>query len=116
MDDVKRTMKTETVRPKNTRSLTTTLAISFFSLSALVLFISSSLQIVLSTQAQQTEITDRQFLIAQDASKTVSNFIEEKFNVIETAVKLSDLATASPSDQTIALESMLGIEPAFEQI
>ena len=109
-------MKTETVKPENTQSLTTTLAISFFSLSVLVLLISSSLQIILSIQAQQTEIKEKQQLIAQDAGKSVSNFIEGKFNTMETAANFSSLATASYEDRIIALNGILGIDPAFEQI
>jgi GAF domain-containing protein/HAMP domain-containing protein len=115
MDEVTRTMKTVTVKPK-TRSLTTTLAISFFSLSALVLLISSSLQILLSIQAQQAEIKERQQLIAQDAGKSVSSFIERRFNTMETAAEFSNLATASYQERITALQGMLGIDPAFKQI
>jgi len=108
-------MKTETVKSKNTRSLTTTLAISFFSLSVLVLLISSTLQIVLSIQVQQAEIKDRQLLIAQGAGKSVSNFIQEKFSPMEITVEFFDPVTASSEIQTTILQGMLGLDPAFKQ-
>lgn len=109
-------MKTETVKIKNTRSLTTSLAISFFSLSALVLLLSSSLQIVLTIQTRQREIEDRQLLIAQDAGKSVSNFIQEKLNTMAVAIEFSEPFTASPANQTTVLQAMLGLDPAFKQI
>ncbi len=115
MDATTKTMKTETVKLKNTRSLTTTLAISFFSLSALVLLLSSSLQIALSIQAQQAEIEGRQLLIARDAGRSVSNFIQGKFSAMEIAVEFSNPITASPQSRTTILEGMLGLDPAFKQ-
>jgi len=108
-------MKTETVKLKNPRSLTTTLAISFFSLSTLVLLVSSSLQVVLSIQAQQTALDNRLLLVAQDASRSVSNFIQEKFNSMEVAVEFSNPVTASSQIQRTVLEGMLGLNPAFTQ-
>ena len=109
-------MKTEIKHPRNTRSLTTTLAISFFSLSAVVLLISSSLQVVFNIQDQQAQIKEKQQLIAQDAGKSVSSFIAGKFNTMETAAEFSNLATASYEDRIIALNGMLGIDRAFKQI
>jgi GAF domain-containing protein/HAMP domain-containing protein len=105
--------KTNGLRPA--RSLTTTLAISFFSLSALVLLIFSGLQWVLNIQTQQAELSSRQQLIAQEASKTVSSFIQEKFNGLETAVKFSNPVTAASGTRKTIMESLLGLDPAFRQ-
>jgi GAF domain-containing protein/HAMP domain-containing protein len=109
-------MKTETAKTKNTRSLTTTLAVSFFSLSALVLLLSSSLQIALTIQTQQQEIEDTHLHTAEDAVENVGNFIEDKFSIIQIAVEFSEPITASPTDRTTALQTMLGLDPAFKQI
>ncbi|MBK9927025.1 MAG: GAF domain-containing protein [Anaerolineales bacterium] len=101
---------------KNTRSLTTTLAISFFSLSAVALLISNSLQIALTIRTQQTEILAKQALIAQDTEKRVSDFIQGKFASMETAASFSNLATASYDERITALNGMLGLDPSFRQI
>ncbi len=109
-------MKTKVKRSRGARSLTTILAISFVSLSVLALLISSSLQIILNIRTQQTEINERQQLIAQNTGTSVSNFIQEKFTTMETAASFSKLATAPYEDRIVALNGMLGIDPSFKQI
>ena len=108
-------MKIETGTTKRTRSLTTTLALAFFSMSAFVLLLSSGLQIALNIRTQQAALSSRQQLIARDASKTVSNFIQEKFSSLETAVEFANpVSTTSETRKTI-MESLLGLHPAFKQ-
>jgi anti-anti-sigma regulatory factor/HAMP domain-containing protein len=109
-------MKSQQKKPQAVLSLTATLAIAFFTLSALVLLISSGLQIVSNVQAQRETISNKQQLIAQDATRTVSSFIQEKFSVLETAVGLTDPVTVSPAEQKQILESLLGPQPAFRQL
>jgi HAMP domain-containing protein len=103
-------------RPLKTRSLTTTLTLSFFILSAIVLLVSSTLQVVLNIRVQQAEITERQTLIAQDVGKSVKNFIQGKFTTMETAANFANLAKASYDDRIAAMNGMLGIDPSFKQI
>ena len=79
------TMKTN--NPRSARSLSATLAVAFFSISAVVLLLSGALQIVLNIQIQQAELSARQQVIAQNAAKTVSAFIQDKFNSLQTAVE-----------------------------
>jgi anti-anti-sigma regulatory factor/HAMP domain-containing protein len=109
------TMKILTSR-QTTRSLTTTLALAFVTLSTLVLLISSGLQLFSNIQAQREIISSRQQLIAHDASRTVSYFIQEKFSVLEAAVGLTNPAMASPAEQKQILDSLLGPQPAFRQL
>jgi GAF domain-containing protein len=108
-------MNTKINNPRPARTLTTTLAIAFFGLSALVLLISSALQIGLNIQSQQATITDRQQLIAQGASNPVSNFILEKFKELQTAVEFSNPVTATYVEQKNIMEGLLGLDPAFRQ-
>jgi GAF domain-containing protein/HAMP domain-containing protein len=81
-----------------------------------VLLVSGGLQIFSNIQTQQTAIANQQQLIAQDAARTVSSFIQEKFSVLETTVRLTNSATASPEEQRQILESLLGLQPAFRQL
>jgi len=87
-------MKTRTKQPAGARSLTATLGIAFLALSVVVLSISSGLQIFSNLQTQRAAIASQQQFIAQDAAKAVSNFIQEKFSVLETAVWLASPSTA----------------------
>ena len=101
---------------QTTRSLAATLAIAFFTLSVVVLLVSSGLQLFLNVQTQQTAISNQQWLVAQEASKTISNFIEDNFRSLEASVALADLSEASPVQQEASLDSLLSFQPAFRQI
>ena len=109
-------MKDQTRKPQTALSLANTLALAFFILSIVVLLISGSLQLFSNIQTQRIVISSNQQLIAQDATKTVSSFIQEKFSVLETSVWLADPVTASPEEQKLILNSLLGLQPAFRQL
>jgi putative methionine-R-sulfoxide reductase with GAF domain len=109
-------METQTKKPQATRSLTATLAAAFLALSVAVLLTSSGLQIFSNVQTQQAIISSQQQLIAQGAAKAVSGFVQEKFSVLETAVKLASPATASSEQQKRVLDNLLGLQPAFRQL
>ncbi len=109
-------MKTQTIKPQVARSLTATLAIAFLALSVVVLLISGGLQVFSNFQTQQATLASQQQLIAHEASRTVSGFIQEKFSVLETSVRLAGPATLSQEAQKQILESLLGPQPAFRQL
>ena len=92
-------MKTQTKRLRAAQSLTTTLALAFFTLSVIALLISGGLQLFFNLQTQQIMIAGNQQLIAQEAARTVSSFIQEKFGVLETAVGLTNLDELSQAEQ-----------------
>jgi GAF domain-containing protein/HAMP domain-containing protein len=109
-------MEAKTSTPKSSRSLTVTLAIAFFSLSAVVLLISSGLQVFSNVRTQQAALSSEQEFIAQEAGKTVSNFIEEQFNALEIAIDLANPISTSIQERETLLESLLGLQPAFRQL
>ena len=110
------TDKVERNRSSKSRSLTATLAIAFVALSLVVLLVASSLQLYAYFLAQQAVVAGEQRLIAQQAVSSVSSFIQEKFSVLETAVKLGDSAYISPQQQQRVLENLLGLQPAFRNL
>jgi GAF domain-containing protein/HAMP domain-containing protein len=116
MDKVTRTMETQKKNPRAARSLTATLSIAFFALSATVLLISSGLQIFSNIQTQREANFQKLRISAQDAAAKVSNNIQEKFNALETAVRFVDPATASQEQQKQVLNSLLGLQAAFRQL
>jgi GAF domain-containing protein len=109
-------METQKKKPRAARSLTATLSTAFFVLSAAVLSISSGLQIFANIQTQRDANSRKLQINAQDAAAKVSNNIQEKFNALETAVRLVDPVTASQEQQKQILDSLLGLQAAFRQL
>jgi GAF domain-containing protein len=109
-------METQVKKPQAVRSLAATLAIAFFALSVALLLASGGLQVFFNIQTQQAAIFDRQKLIAQDAAQRVSRFIQDKFSILGTTVRVISPATTSPEQLTQILERVLGLEPAFRQL
>jgi putative methionine-R-sulfoxide reductase with GAF domain len=109
-------MKTQTKKPKSSRSLTATLAIAFLVLSVVVLLVSNALQVFSSMAAQQQVIAGKLQLIAQAASQPVSSFIRDKYSVLKIAAGRDNLPARSPTEQQQILEGLLGSDPAFRQL
>ncbi len=109
-------MVTKAKETRTARSLYTTLTFAFVVLSVVALLFSGVLQLISNLQTQETVISGYQQLIAQQAAVSVSNFIQEKFRVLETAIWLTDPVTQSKEDQKVILESLLGLQPAFRQL
>lgn len=109
-------MKDQKNRPRSARSLTTILAIAFFTLSTVILLVNGGLSAFSTYLSNQQTLSARQLLIAQEASKTVASFIQEKFNVLETAADLGDPVAAGAEARQGLLESLLGLQPSFRQL
>jgi hypothetical protein len=73
-------------------------------------------QIFSNYQAQREILFNQQQLVAQEAAADVSDFIEDKFNVLETAVTLENVAAVPQADQERILGNALGFQPAFRQL
>lgn len=101
--------------PRSARSLSTTLAIAFFTLSTVLLLVNGGSALYTNYLTYQDSIAAQQKLIAQEASKTVSSFIQDKFVSLETAVELVSLVNVSAETQKSILESLLGHDQAFRQ-
>ncbi|MBN2117493.1 MAG: cache domain-containing protein, partial [Anaerolineales bacterium] len=114
-----RNSRIETIKKngaQTARSLTATLAIAFFTLSIVILLINGGTALFNNYLSYQETLSARQLLVAQDASKTVANSIQEKFSVLETIVESEDLFTADSETKQATLESLLGLQPAFRQL
>jgi signal transduction histidine kinase len=109
-------MQTSNKKPQSVPRLNAILAWALFALSVVMLLISGGLQMFSNFQTQQEAISQRQQLIAQDASRQVSSFIQEKFSVLETAVRLTELTALPAEEQEKTLSSMLGLHLAFRQL
>jgi signal transduction histidine kinase len=107
---------TEIKRRQSKRSLSTTLATAFLFLSVVVLLFFGGLQFFFNIQAQQQTVATKQQLIAQDAAKAVSSFIEEKFSVLSATVRLAASTTLSSEEQIYILDNLLESQPAFRQL
>jgi putative methionine-R-sulfoxide reductase with GAF domain len=101
---------------RSPRSLTTTLAIAFFTLSVVLLIVNGGIAIFTNYITFRETLSVRQLSIAQDASKTVANSIQEKFSVLETAVDFVNPTTSSTGTRQTVVESLLGLQPSFRQV
>jgi len=108
-------IETNKSRSRPAQSLATTLVIAFFSIGALALLLSSALQIGLNIQTQQAALSSTQQLIAQNAAKTVSAFIQGKFSSLQTAVEFSSVNALDPDGLKNMMDSLLGHDPSIRQ-
>ncbi|HEX9331600.1 MAG TPA: cache domain-containing protein [Anaerolineales bacterium] len=108
-------MKTKTKNSRTPRSLVTTLAIAFFTLSIVILLVNGIFALYTNIRTYQDSIVAQQQFIAQDASKTVSAFIQDKFVALETAVEFANPIPATSETRKTIMESLLGLHPAFRQ-
>jgi nitrate/nitrite-specific signal transduction histidine kinase len=108
-------METKKNNLRSARSLSGLLAIAFFVLSVVILLVSGGLQLFFNFRAQQQAISSQQQVIAQDAARTVSSFIEENFSILSTTVGLIHPNTLLPAAQTQIAQSLLANQPAFRQ-
>jgi GAF domain-containing protein/HAMP domain-containing protein len=109
-------MKTKTREPRTPRSLTATLALAFLAVSLITLLIFGSLQMLSSLATQQEAVARKLQLTAQDAGQSVSSFIQNKFSILDTAARLTNLTRLAPEEQQRVLDSLLGRDPAFRQV
>ena len=93
--------------------LSTVLATAFFSFSLMVLLLYAGVKTISDFRIQKTALSNRQQHIAQDAADAVHHFIDEQFNTLETAVRLTDLDTQPEAQQSRILNSLLGLRSAF---
>jgi len=103
-------------KQKSSRSLVTLLTFAFLALSLAVLVVAITSQMVFNLQSQQQTIAGEQQLIAQDAASTVAAFIQEKFNRLETAARLSSPTSVSQEERESILGNLMGLEPVFRNL
>ena len=97
------------------RSLSATFATAFLTLSLVILLASGSMQLLFNIQAQQRALSSQQQIIAQNAARTVSSFIEDHFSVLSTSVWVAHPDTLSSTGQIQFLQNLLANQPAFRQ-
>jgi nitrogen fixation/metabolism regulation signal transduction histidine kinase len=109
-------MEIKKIKLKSPRSMTFTLTSSFFSLSAVVLLVVSGLNVYLNFNTQQIILSSQQNLVAHEASIAVSSFIESQFNVLETAIDLTNPVSLLGPERELVLDKLLGMQPSFRQL
>jgi two-component system cell cycle sensor histidine kinase/response regulator CckA len=105
---------TGTIQPQRSLRSLLTLTLSILSLS--VLIVSGGIEIFFNVRTQQVAIEKNQQLTAQDAAKTVSNFITEKISVLRASIWLTTPNSSDKTKQKEILQSLLGLYPSFLQV
>jgi GAF domain-containing protein/HAMP domain-containing protein len=107
-------MRTNSLRPS--RTLSVTLAIAFLILSMAALIAYGSFALYFNVRQQQETLSVQQRLVAQDASQEVSGFFEEKYRALEATTRIVHLPKGSPEERKLILESLLATQPSFRQM
>jgi putative methionine-R-sulfoxide reductase with GAF domain len=92
------------------------LAIVFFSLSLLVLLVSTGLHVYSNINSQRESMASKQQMIARETASTVTNYIQDKMNFLYAASRLTRPIEASQETQEQIVNSMLGIQQGFRQV
>nr|WP_319393672.1 PAS domain S-box protein [uncultured Desulfobacter sp.] len=100
---------------KRPNSIALTLALSFFAITTTALIIAGTFQIYIHAKTSAKTIAANQKLIARGAARSVGNFIEEKFSIMETALAMGQRSDSAKEIQGI-LESMLGRDKSFRNL
>ncbi|MCB9445255.1 MAG: GAF domain-containing protein [Ardenticatenaceae bacterium] len=103
-------MREKTNNFRQRLSLRAVLITAFLTITAALLLASSIYQIYYLRRAQREAVSSQQLLIAQEAATAVNGFIQDNFDILETAVSLSNI-TQMDSDE---LERFLGITLSFQ--
>jgi len=103
-------------KKQTSRSLSSLLSILLVALSIGTLVVLTAVQLYANLGNQRKAVYERQQLIAQDAKKSVNNFFQEKFKVLETATELTNIIELSSDEKQITLDGLLGLQPSFRQL
>ena len=106
-------MKTTTSQPL--RSLAQTLTIAFLVLSVIALAADGVITLYNNIIAQRGSIVAQQQVVAQNASREVNGFFEEKFKALEAATEIIELPRGSAEQRKLILQSLLATQPSFRQ-
>ncbi len=98
------------------RSLSFTLALALISLSMVSLLVSNTLQMASNWQMHERALTNQQQSLVHGAAVEVRAFLDARWNMLTTSIRMSSLATAPVEQRTEALERLLALDPLFEQL
>ena len=109
-------MNTTSASRHSSRSLSLLLALALISLSVLSLSISNALQIISNWQVHQRALAAQQQSLAHGVAVETQTFLDARWNMLNTAIRMSDLATAPVAHRIEALQRLLALDPSFEQL
>ena len=100
----------------SSRSLSLLLALALISLSVLSLSISNALQVASNWRVHQRALAAQQQSLAHGVAVETQTFLDARWNMLNTAIRMSDLATAPVAHRIEALQRLLALDPSFEQL
>jgi rsbT co-antagonist protein RsbR len=109
-------MNTTSASRHSSRSLSLLLALALISLSVLSLSISNALQIISNWQVHQRALAAQQQSLAHGVAVETQTFLDARWNMLNTAIRMSNLATAPVAHRIEALQRLLALDPSFEQL
>jgi methyl-accepting chemotaxis protein len=101
---------------RKSMSLSRTLTIAFLLLSVVVLVITGVIQIFSYSQTQRESFSEKLSLIGRNAAETVSNYIAEKFSLIDQAGEFSFLQGNTNDKRQQIFNTLIGMQPAIRHL
>jgi len=109
-------MNTTSASRHSSRSLSLLLALALISLSVLSLSISNALQVASNWRVHQRALAAQQQSLAHGVAVETQTFLDARWNMLNTAIRMSNLATAPVAHRIEALQRLLALDPSFEQL
>ncbi|MGQ9894285.1 MAG: STAS domain-containing protein [Roseiflexus sp.] len=109
-------MNTTSPSSPSSRSLSLLLALALIALNVLSLSTSNALQIASNWQVHRNTLAARQQSLAHGVAIETQTFLDARWNMLNTALRMSDLATAPVAQRIRALQRLLVLDPSFEQL
>ncbi|MDQ2085583.1 methyl-accepting chemotaxis protein [Herbivorax sp. ANBcel31] len=98
------------------KSLTTTMAIAFISVSAIVLLVNSGINIYINYISNSRLVESEQHIIADDAVNQVRGFVNQRIDMMSAITLVSDLTEEDEESQRQVMSRLLNVESSFRQL
>lgn len=98
------------------RSLSTTISISFLTITLASLLVSGTFQILFHFRSQTRTISEKQFFIAKDAAGEVENYILEKLYGTKSAMTFTQADFNNGNLIKDFTDTLISVEPSFRNV
>ncbi|MCS7177769.1 MAG: GAF domain-containing protein [Anaerolineae bacterium] len=110
-------MPEERERPRpRTRSLVAVLTTALLALSVSTLLVVSGFQVFTFVRAYQEFVIRQQQLITQDVARTVTDFIQDHFRVLEATTRVTKVLWSAPQAQQDFLIYLMSLQPSIRHL
>jgi PAS domain S-box-containing protein len=96
--------------------LATALSVYYVLFTVVALLVFGGMLLALYVKSHKAVISEKQRYIAQDAARTVSDFIREKTDILSAMLRMDDPMKLTDEKKIRYLDGLLGIQPPFRRL